>query len=192
MISACVLPLRNLPDFVRNSALACRKHIDRFLQCFLFFLRGFFVGKSKPCIVNCPLLRIASRPEGRREEILPPDVTITLGLLTISRKSSTVNRFAAASSRALAASSMRRRSSCRTCSSKSRSRRISSRISRSSWRVSGRSNSPLSSRSMKSSRSKENSTKGITLKPIELRSEQVQHKCLQMLVRGIHTSFRSY
>ncbi|AXH79096.1 MAG: hypothetical protein [Circular genetic element sp.] len=137
MTSACVLPLRRDPFLVRNSALAWRKQLLRFLQCFLFFLRGFFAGKSKPCMVNCPELRMTSRPEGRREEILPPEVTLTFELLTISRKSSTVSSRIAASNLAAAASSMRRWSSARTWSSKSRSRRISSRMSRSSNRRKG-------------------------------------------------------
>ena len=90
-MSACVFPLRSFPDFVRSSALAWRRHVERFLQCFLFFLRGFLTGRSKPCIVNCPERRITSRPEGarmvrrgRREEIFPSGVTVTRGLLIAS------------------------------------------------------------------------------------------------------------
>ena len=81
MMSACVLPLRSDPFLVRNSALAWRRHSERFLQCFLFFLRGFLRGRSKPWRVNCPLRRMTSRPEGermtRREEIRPSGVTLS-------------------------------------------------------------------------------------------------------------------
>lgn len=130
---------------------------------------------------------MTSRPEGLREEILPPEVTRMLGLLTAARKSSTVIGIRAASSRARAAESIRRWSSSR---SRARSRSYAARSSaksRSSWRISVLENRPRGSLSRKSSRSKEYSTKGITLKRIELRSEQVQRKCQQKQQHGNRT-----
>ncbi|AXH78315.1 MAG: hypothetical protein [Circular genetic element sp.] len=131
----------------------------RFLQCFLFFLRGFLPGRSKPCIVNCPERRITSRPDGirvtRREEIRPSGVILIAGLLTISRKSSTEicfipsSSFLFASSDNALASSRRSRSSSASASLRSSSKsRKSKRISRSkSLRSVGPKNSGKSSRS---------------------------------------------
>lgn len=139
---------------------------------------------------------MTSRPEGLREEILPPEVTLISGLLTISRRSSTVSSFIASSNLEAAASSMRRKSSCRTISSSSRSLRISSRISRSSNRRKGGSSrrGNLSLGRLKSSLVELGSpnTKGITLKQTRLRSEQVQRKYLQLPGHGIHRVYQRH
>lgn len=181
MTSACVLPLRNDPFFFRISALACRRHCERFLQCFLFFLRGLRKLGIIFALENCPLLRIVSSPEGLREEILPPGVTLISASLIIDRKSSDVIANKDASNSAFALASIARRFSSRSLArSRSYARRSSSR-SRVSNLFSRRESSRPASLRSRSSRSKENSTKGITLKRIELRSEQVQRRCLQML-----------
>jgi len=191
MTSACVLPLRNDPFFLRISALAWRRHCERFLQCFLFFFRFLGSGGAMFAKENCPLLRIVSSPEGLREEILPPEVTRISGSLTIWRKSSAVIDIKEDSKSAFARASRARRSSSRSLArSRSYARRSSSR-SRVSKRSSRRESSRPASLRSKSSRSKEYSTKGITLKRIELRSEQVQRKCQQMLQLDNRRSCRS-
>ena len=190
-MSPCVFPFRNCPLTFRSSALACSKHFERFLQCFLFFLRFLGSGGAMFAKENCPLLRIVSSPEGLREEILPPEVTLISGSLTIWRKSSAVIDIKEDSNSAFARASSARRSSSRSLArSRSYARRSSSR-SRVSKRSSRRESSRPASLRSKSSRSKEYSTKGITLKRIELRSEQVQRKCQQMQLHGIRRSCRS-
>jgi len=141
---------------------------------------------------NCPDLRMVSSPEGRREEILPPEVTRISGSLTIWRKSSESICNKLRSNSAFERASIARRSSSRSLAkSRSYARRSSSR-SRVSKRSSDRESSRPASLRSKSSRSKENSTKGITLKRIELRSEQVQRKCQQRPWHGIRTLCRSW
>jgi len=135
-----------------------------------------------------------SRPDGmrrtRREEIRPSGVTLTRGLLIASTKSFVCSSETLASS-SFAASSWARRisSSMRSLSRSARSRRISSIKSRSLMN-SLSSKSPLGSRSMKSSRSKEYSTKGITLKRTRLLIEQEHCRCQHPHVRGSHTPYR--
>ena len=190
-MSPWVLPFRNLPLSVRSSALACSKHLERFLQCFLFFFRFLGNGGAMLAKENCPLLRIVSSPEGLREEILPPDVTLIPGSLTIWRKASESICNKLRSNSAFARASSARRSSSRSrAKSASYARRSSSR-SRVSNLFSRRESSRPASLRSKSSRSKENSTKEFTLKRIELRSEQVQRKCQQMLRLDNRRSFRS-
>ncbi len=91
IMSACVTPARSCPFFLRNSLLACANAFDCFLSVFVFLLVLLplvCIRPSKFDRLNCPDLRIWSRPDRRRTTMLRS--IIMSGLLITSARVSSI------------------------------------------------------------------------------------------------------